>query len=102
MTDGNADAADAVTVVARLHPDPARFDEAVAAVGAAVAGIRDEPGCQQYDPHVADDGSILIVERWSSREALAAHNVGAAVQVLRDGVAGLMSAPTQVTVAVAL
>lgn len=89
----------AVVVVARLHPDPARLDDVVAAVRAAVPGIRAEMGCEQYDPHLADDGTILIVERWSSREALAAHNTGAAVQVLRDGVAGLTVAPTQVTVA---
>lgn len=103
MTGASADTADApVVVVARLHPDPARLDDVVAAVRAAVPGIRAEEGCEQYDAHLADDGTILIVERWSSRTALAAHNTGAAVQVLRDGVAGLTVAPTQVTAAVAL
>ena len=92
----------AVTVVARIHPDPARITDAAAAVRAAVDGIRAEDGCAQYDPHLADDGSIVIVERWSSREALAAHNTGAPVQVLRDGLKGLTVAPTEVTVAVAL
>ncbi|GAA3918244.1 antibiotic biosynthesis monooxygenase [Microbacterium invictum] len=91
-----------VTVVARVHPDRERVDAAVAAVQAAVAGIRAEDGCRQYDPHLADDGTFVIVERWASREALAAHNTGAAVQVLRDGLAGLTVAPTQVTVATAL
>jgi quinol monooxygenase YgiN len=92
----------AVTVVARIHPDPARITDAAAAVRAAVEGIRAEAGCEQYDPHLADGGTILIVERWGSREALAAHNTGAAVQVLRDGLQGLTVAPTEVTVAVAL
>jgi len=91
-----------VTVVARIHPDPARITDAAAAVRAAVAGIRDEAGCEQYDPHLADDGTILIVERWASRDALAAHDTGAPVQVLRDGLKGLTVAPTEVTVAVAL
>lgn len=93
---------DAVTVVARLHPDPERMDDATAAVRAAVAGIRAEDGCLQYDPHRADDGTFVIVERWASREALAAHNTGAAVQVLRDGLKGLTLAPTEVIVAEAL
>lgn len=92
----------AVTVVARLHPDPASVEQAAAAVRAAVPGILAEDGCEQYAPHLADDGTFVIVERWSSREALAAHNTGAAVQVLRDGVKGLMSAPTEVTIAEAL
>lgn len=91
-----------VTVVARIHPDPDRVDAAAAAVRAAVAGIRAEDGCQQYDPHLADDGTFVIVERWSSRETLAAHSTGSAVQVLRDGLAGLTVAPPEVTVAVAL
>jgi len=91
-----------VTVVARLHPDPERVDAATAAVRAAVAGIRAENGCLQYAPHLADDGTFVIVERWASRDALAAHNTGAAVQVLRDGLKGLTTAPTEVTVATAL
>ena len=97
-----AGSAGPVVVSARLHPDPAQLDAAVAAVLAAVAGIRAEEGCEQYDPHLADDGTILVVERWSSREALAAHSAGAPVQVLRDGLNGLTTAPPEVTVAVAL
>jgi quinol monooxygenase YgiN len=102
LSERQRDEAPPVTVVARLHPDPARVDAAVAAVLAAVDGIRAEEGCEQYDPHLADDGTILIVERWASREALDAHSTGPAVQVLRDGVAGLMTAPPEVTVAVAV
>ena len=91
---------DAVSVVAVLHPDPAHRDEAMAAVQAAVAGILAEDGCEQYAPHRADDGTFVIVERWSSRAALAAHDAGPAVQVLRDGLKGLTTAPTKVVVAV--
>ena len=93
---------DAVAVVAVLHPLPDRIDEAVAAILAAVPGILAEDGCDQYAPHLGDDGTIIILERWSSREALAAHNVGAPVEVLRAGVKGLMASPPDVTIAVAL
>lgn len=93
---------ESVTVVARLHPDPARIADAIGAVRAAVDGIRAESGCLQYDPHLADDGTILIVERWASRAALAAHDTGAPVQVLRDGLRGLTIAPTVVTAATAV
>ncbi len=91
-----------ITVVARLHPAPESIEQASAAVRAALAGIRAEDGCHQYDPHLADDGSFLIVERWASREALDAHSTGAAVQVLRDGLDGLTTAPAEVTVAESL
>ncbi len=91
-----------VAVVARLHPAPERIVDAVAVVRAALPGIRAEDGCEQYDPHLADDGTILILERWSSRKALAAHDTGSAVQVLRSGMKGLTTAPAEVTIAVAL
>lgn len=93
---------ESVTVMARLHPDAAHLERATAAVLAAVPGIVAEEGCEQYAPHLADNGTIVIVERWASRAALAAHNTGSAVEVLRSGVKGLLSAPTEVTVAVAL
>jgi quinol monooxygenase YgiN len=89
-------------VVARLHPAPEHLERALAAVALAVPGITGEEGCLQYAPHLADDGTFLIVERWSSREALAAHNTGAPVEVLRSGLAGLTTGPADVTVAVAL
>lgn len=92
---------EAVSVVAVLHPDPARREDAMAAIQAALAGIRAEHGCELYTPHHADDGTFVVIERWSSRAALAAHDVGPAVQVLRDGLRGLTTAPTGVTVAVA-
>ncbi|WP_281883311.1 putative quinol monooxygenase [Agromyces rhizosphaerae] len=92
----------AVTVVARLHPASESVEQAAAVVRAALAGIRAEDGCLQYDPHLADDGSFLIVERWASRDALDAHSTGAPVQVLREGLEGLTTAPAEVTVAEAL
>lgn len=91
-----------VVVVARLHPSPGQLDVVVAAVRRAVPGIRAEEGCEVYAPHLADDGSILILERWSSRAALAAHDTGSAVEVLRAGVRGRTAAPTEVSAAVAL
>lgn len=96
------DSSGPVVVTARLYPDSTQLDTAIAAVRGAVAAIRDEEGCEQYDPHLVDDGSILIIERWSSRAALAAHNTGAPVQVLRDGLRGITTAPATVTVAAAL
>lgn len=86
-----------VVVVARLFPLPEHRDDALAAVLAAVPGILAEDGCQLYAPHLADDGTILIIESWASPEALAAHGSGGAVQVLRDGVAGLMANEAEVT-----
>ncbi len=91
-----------MTVVATIHPDPKHLEQAQSAVMTALPGILAEDGCEQYRPLLADDGTIVIVEQWSSREALAEHNTGPAVEVLRWGLKGLTTAATEVVVATAI
>ncbi|GAA1940360.1 putative quinol monooxygenase [Agromyces allii] len=93
----SADAA-AVVVHAVITPADGRLEAALAAVASAVDGIRAEVGCELYAPHVAPDGTIVIVEKWTSRADLEAHDTGEPVGVLRAGLAGLTGAPTRVTV----
>ncbi len=90
---------DEIVVVAVIHPHPDRIDKAKAAVSAVLDDVRAEDGCVQYDPHLADDGTIIMIERWASRAALAAHSTGAAVAPLREGLEGIVTAPTVVTIA---
>ncbi|GAA3636228.1 putative quinol monooxygenase [Microbacterium awajiense] len=90
---------DEVAVVAVIHPHPDRLDDAKAAVSAALDAVRAEDGCLQYDPHLADDGTIIMVERWASREALAAHSAGAPVTLLLERLEDLVTAPVGVTIA---
>ncbi|MDX2377511.1 antibiotic biosynthesis monooxygenase [Microbacterium sp. LRZ72] len=84
-------------VVARIHPLPGQEKQAEAAVTRAAPGILAEEGCEYYAPHRAADGTIVIVEKWSSRAALEAHSTGEAVGVLRSGLQGLTAAATEVT-----
>ncbi len=87
-----------IVVVAVLHPSPQHLEQAMSGVMTAVPGILAEDGCLLYAPHIADDGTIVIVERWESRADLEAHSTGIAVEILRSGVAGLMASPAVVTV----
>jgi quinol monooxygenase YgiN len=86
-----------VVVVAVLRPNPQHIEQALSGVMTAVPGILAEDGCELYAPHLADDGTIVIVERWASRADLDAHTTGVAVEVLRSGVKGLMASPPVVT-----
>lgn len=51
--------------------------EQIAAYEKLAPIVRAEPGCLQYDLHavVGDDDRFVLIERWESAEALAAHDV---------------------------
>ncbi|MGW7308342.1 putative quinol monooxygenase, partial [Streptomyces sp. NPDC054835] len=55
---------------------PGRGGEQVAAFERLAPVVRAEDGCLQYDLHrVADDSDrFVLLERWASAEALAAHD----------------------------
>jgi quinol monooxygenase YgiN len=59
--------------------------------------VHEEEGCQLYAIHDAEDGTITMIEKWDSREALAAHAAGSAVKALGAAVAGLVAGPATVT-----
>jgi quinol monooxygenase YgiN len=86
-----------VVVTAVFHPVADRKDELVAALRASIPAVHDEEGCRLYAIHDAEDGTITMIEKWDSREALAAHSAGPAVEALRAAVAGLVAGPTTVT-----
>lgn len=55
--------------------DPAKRDEAIAAVVVAMEATRAEEGCEGYtfSADVADPGRLHVTEQWASAEAMDAH-----------------------------
>jgi quinol monooxygenase YgiN len=86
-----------VVVTAVFHPIPGRTAELIEALRASIPAVHDEQGCRLYAIHDADDGTITMIEKWDSREDLAAHAAGPAVKRLEEAVAGLIARPTTVT-----
>lgn len=91
-----------VVVTAVMHPVPGRVDDVLAGLGDAIAGIHAESGCELYAAHRADDGRIVLLEKWATEADFAAHSTGAARDALRARLDGLMAAPTEVSVIVAV
>ena len=56
-----------------------------------------ERGCELYAIHDAEDGTITMIEKWSSVEALDAHGEGDEVAILREDIADLIEKPATVT-----
>jgi len=86
-----------VVVTAVFVPLPGRFDELHAALVGAIPAVHEEAGCELYAIHRAPDGSIVMLEKWSTRELLDAHSTGAAVAALGDAIGDLLAAPVEVT-----
>jgi quinol monooxygenase YgiN len=84
-----------VVVVATITPRAGEQDAVREALLAAVPRVHAEPGCERYALH-EQDGRFVIVERWESAEALAAHSRGVALAELGAALQGLTEGPSDV------
>ncbi len=89
--------AEPVTVVALVHPVPGKARECAEAFRGIAQDVHDEPGCELYAVHIAQDESLVVmIERWSSQEELQAHIDGPTLKKLAVLSEGLRSAPSDV------
>jgi quinol monooxygenase YgiN len=90
-----------VVVVATFVPRHQAKEEVKAAVLRAVSSThkRDE-GCELYAAHedAHDSDNIVVIEKWSSAEALRAHGSGEAFSALTAEVAELLAEPLGVAI----
>jgi quinol monooxygenase YgiN len=86
-----------VIVTAYFRPAPGQHDRVVEALRPAIAAVHAEPGCELYAIHDASDGTIVMIEKWTTAAALDEHGSGEAVRTLRANLEGLLDAPVEVT-----
>lgn len=91
------DAAQPVIVTAYFFPRPESRDQVIAALEPAILGVHEEDGCELYAIHDAPDGSIVMLEKWTSAELLDAHGEGEPVRKLGLALDGLLERPVEVT-----
>lgn len=89
-----------IVVVAHARAKEGRGAEAEALLIGMVGPTHNERGCVAYALHRdADDPDHLVfVERWESREALAAHAEAPHLSLLRDVGPMILTGPVEVTV----
>jgi quinol monooxygenase YgiN len=73
-----------VVVVATIIPLPEQIER-----------VHDEDGCELYSLNEAPD-RLIMIEKWASREALAAHSKGANLAALGPKLAGKVSAAPEI------
>ena len=86
-----------VVVVATVFPQPEHREAVIAAYTEAIAKVHGEDGCELYALNQAED-RLMMIEKWANREALGAHNRGAALAELRSRLAGKIAGPAEVIV----
>jgi quinol monooxygenase YgiN len=84
-----------IVVVATFEVRPGRAEEAEAALREAIEGTHGEEGCLTYalhrDQHAPE--TFVLVERWTSQEALDAHFRRPYIAALGERAAELLAAP---------
>jgi quinol monooxygenase YgiN len=93
-----------VVVVATITAKPGREADVQAALTETVPKVHQEDGCQLYSLHrsTTDPAVFVMVEKWASGAALAAHSKAPALAEMGGKLAGAVSGPPAVTVLRAL
>ena len=86
-----------VVVTAVFYPKPGKKQELAQAMQRGIAAVHEEKGCELYAIHDAEDGTITMLEKWTTAEDLDAHGAGEPVQTLNADIAELIEKPTLVT-----
>jgi quinol monooxygenase YgiN len=85
-----------VVVTAVFHPREGKKEQLTKALQESIPAVHEEEGCLLYAIHDAADGTITMIEKWTSPELLQAHAKGPAVAALDAAVGPLIKSPTTV------
>lgn len=87
----------AVVVTAVFQPKEGRKQELAEAMRRGIEAVHTESGCELYSIHDAEDGTITMIEKWSSVQELDAHGGGEPVKTLLADIDGLVEGAPTVT-----
>lgn len=88
---------EAVIVTVTFVPMEGVRDQVASALRRSIAEVHTEKGCELYALHDVPDGTLFMIEKWSSAEHLDAHAAGDIVKRLDESLEGLLAEPAAVT-----
>src|SRR5688500_6102480 len=82
---------DTILVTGFIDLDPAKRDEAITVLCAAMEATRAEDGCEHYvfSADLADPGRFHVSEQWANQAANDAHGTGPALATLMGATGSL-------------
>lgn len=87
-----------VVVVATIHPLPEHREEIIALFEKTIARVHaEDKGCELYAMH-QDADTLVMIEKWTSAEALEAHSTSAAMNDMNPAVEGKLAERTQLRI----
>ncbi|MCE7869084.1 antibiotic biosynthesis monooxygenase [bacterium CPR1] len=88
-----------IHVTANIEVQPGKEEDLVAAMAAVVGPTRAEEGCLEYHLHRSPEVStrFLMIERWASPEALAAHLQTPHIKALFAQAPQIVAAPVAIS-----
>jgi quinol monooxygenase YgiN len=86
-----------VVVVATIVPLAEHRDEVISAFKETIEQVHAEDGCELYALHEAPD-RLIMIEKWTSPEALRVHSKSAALTALNPKLAGKVASAPEVIV----
>lgn len=89
-----------IYVVATTQVKPENRDGYMAGAKVCIAETQKEKGCIYYDSHVSvnDPNRFVVVERWATREDLAAHSRAPHMKTWRALSAPFKVSPTEIEI----
>ncbi|WP_109211089.1 MULTISPECIES: putative quinol monooxygenase [Microbacterium] len=85
---------EAVVVVTVFRPRPEASGDLIGALREILPDVHREEGCLLYAIHDAEDGTIVLIEKWTSQAHLDRHNEGPVLAELDRRVDPFIGAPT--------
>lgn len=82
-----------VIVTATFKPAVGAKSESITALSHAIAEVHGEDGCELFALHDGADGTLVLIEKWASTEALDAHGQGEPVSRLNAAIAPFIAEP---------
>lgn len=86
-----------VVVTAVFQPKPGKQKELAEAMRRGIEAVHTEKGCELYAIHDAEDGTVTMIEKWTTAEDLDVHGDSDQVKILRADIADLIEGPATVT-----
>ncbi|WP_341854688.1 antibiotic biosynthesis monooxygenase [Brachybacterium sp. GPGPB12] len=86
-----------VVVTAVFQPKPGKQKELAEAMRRGIEAVHTEKGRELYAIHDAEDGTVTMIEKWTTAEDLDVHGDSDQVKILRADIADLIEGPATVT-----
>jgi quinol monooxygenase YgiN len=83
-------------VIATFTPHPEHYEQVRGVLLGVIPDVHQEQGCELYALHEEVEGSLVLIEKWTTRELWQEHLTLDTVTRIESGVEGLLAGDVEV------